>query len=98
MALFECLECKKKISNSAIFCPHCGCVYQRVWLEKSEKFWQIAAVLNILITIAIVFFLLKNNPKSNLQELSVYMSMSGLVSIGFFIYGWATSKLELKSR
>ena len=32
MALINCPECKKQVSNSALFCPHCGFP-----LEKTEK-------------------------------------------------------------
>jgi hypothetical protein len=32
MALIECNECKKQISDQAEFCPHCGFVY-----KKNEK-------------------------------------------------------------
>lgn len=36
MALVKCRECKRKISDTAQFCPHCGYNYQNASLEKAS--------------------------------------------------------------
>ena len=35
MALINCKECGKELSDSAEFCPHCG--YRLVWIDWGEE-------------------------------------------------------------
>jgi len=55
MALIECSECKQPISDTAYFCPKCGFVRKKIWLEKSERTWQAASIMCGLATTVIFF-------------------------------------------
>ncbi|WP_373767118.1 zinc ribbon domain-containing protein [Glaesserella sp.] len=37
MALHRCPECRKKISDSAITCPHCGFSFNEADLERYKQ-------------------------------------------------------------
>ena len=40
MTLIECNECHQQISDSAYFCPKCGCVRKEIWLENTGKVYK----------------------------------------------------------
>lgn len=50
MALIKCKECGKEISNTASFCPHCGC--NGLMQEINNK-----TAIKIIITIFTIFFI-----------------------------------------
>ena len=52
MALMKCKECKKEISTSAEFCPHCGYVYKS---GKTSTKKVIGITIATLIVAAILF-------------------------------------------
>ena len=38
MALVKCPECGKEISDSALACPHCGCLHVSVDISNVSNF------------------------------------------------------------
>ena len=61
MALVNCPECGKEISNKSLQCIHCGCPIRN---KRNNKFVVFLSILLVLLTIALVFvglFLHKNN-------------------------------------
>ena len=55
MALINCPECKREISNSAINCPNCG---TPVLLIENEEHWIMPFIKQVLIGSFMVFLLL----------------------------------------
>lgn len=41
MALINCYECGKEISDRAFTCPHCGALGE-AWAKRFEKLWRLA--------------------------------------------------------
>lgn len=99
MALIECGECKQLISDSAYFCPKCGCVRKSIWLEKSQKVYQMYSILMGLVSA--IFFIVSLNSRLSSSTREV-VDASKYAFLGFsvlgLIVGWVTSKLDLKSK
>lgn len=45
MALIQCPECGKEISDQAESCPHCGNPLRPVVIESTSKKWKTATVI-----------------------------------------------------
>ena len=58
MALINCLECGKEISDTVKICPHCGYKYTKKMSRKKKKGFVILLILFALITIALASFLI----------------------------------------
>ncbi len=55
MALINCPECKKQISNEANECPHCGYLLNRLPVEQNKRTKRvILIILGIIIAICII--------------------------------------------
>lgn len=55
MALIECAECHKEISDKAKRCPHCGCPMRSNHSSKFVK-WTIAVCSCVLIVGGVVYY------------------------------------------
>lgn len=96
--LIECSECKQQISDKAYFCPKCGYVRKKIWLEKSERTWQITSLMFGLIS-AVMFLLSKQHKPgffayTNFEDL---MYLFAFFSVIFLVIAWVTSRYNLKS-
>ena len=52
MALINCPECKKEISDKATSCPYCGCPLKATTIEQTGKKWkgiQLAGMILVLL-------------------------------------------------
>ena len=65
MALKECAECKKQISDQAIACPQCGAP-QSAAMGKTEK-KKTSFVTKLVLVLAVLFFIGSISGKSNNQ-------------------------------
>lgn len=64
MALINCPECGKEISDNANKCVNCGCPlikYENIYAEKPEKKKNPIVVLVILVIAALLFGLVSTN-------------------------------------
>ena len=72
MALINCPECKKEVSNSASTCPHCG--FSLILKEEKPKKKKKGCFTWILVIIAIVlalfYFYSKNNSSTSSSSYS----------------------------
>lgn len=80
MALIECKECKKEISDGAKICPNCGAKTEKA--KKSNK--RVAIIIScvlllIILSVASMFIINKLNDKTNLtaKEVISYLESKG---------------------
>ena len=67
MALINCPECGKEISDNANKCVNCGCPiikYENIYAEKSKKKKNPIVVLVILVIAAVLIWVGVNQYKS----------------------------------
>ncbi|WP_424406445.1 zinc ribbon domain-containing protein [Pasteurella sp. PK-2025] len=73
MALHRCPECRQKISDSAISCPHCGFSFKEADLDryrqKLEERWRHNQEIN------------KQSTKLHLVWLVVFILVIGIASV-----------------
>lgn len=80
MALINCPECKKQISDSAPTCPSCGYLLKAVTIEQTSKTWKLCKI------VAVLMFLLGLALFNN-KELSWLASILIVFGVIFFIVG-----------
>ena len=96
MALVDCSECGKQISDKASSCPHCGSPVSnissiKVGIEKpielTAKRFKLISLLSVLIFLfgwVLFFIIISNTPSkttgSFLPMLSLLLILSGLIS------------------
>lgn len=55
MAIIQCSECGKEISDKADTCPYCGCKSKRTeWIEKAEALQDLGKTMTLFITVPII--------------------------------------------
>jgi len=92
MALVECKECGKDISDSSKFCPHCGAPYtQAIGLSQSNKVGKIIGGLLTLIAgiILLIWINFREAPRYMSYELAEKYSdkASELSMFGYLLVG-----------
>ena len=70
MALINCSECGKQVSDTAAVCPYCGCNIQKVLKKQAQELknkqaiedWnsapQSSKIISTILSIVIIFFVL----------------------------------------
>lgn len=49
MAMIQCPECGKEISDQAQTCPHCGNPIHPIVIEKTSKNWKLAKLISWIV-------------------------------------------------
>jgi hypothetical protein len=75
MALIDCPECKKQISDQAPVCPHCGYAQKPITIEKTSKSWK---VVQLVAGFMFIVGLISLSDKS-LKDFSWYMIIVGFI-------------------
>lgn len=82
MALINCRECGKEISDMAKVCPHCG-----VPLKKPGKGFAVASLVLGIVSIVYSFSILAasnfNGPKLPIVSLAIYIMIFAVLSLIF---------------
>ena len=103
MALINCTECKKEISNTAISCPHCGASIKTekntvfsnldtITIQQTSKKLKIHTIYSILIII--IGFIL--NIKSQLLgTFAIYIAIVGQVFILIGLFWLIITRLRI---
>ena len=65
MALINCPECKKEISDKAQSCPYCGCPVSAVTIEQTSKKWKGWQLLGCLTSILGIVLIMGHMTKWN---------------------------------
>ena len=72
MALIQCPECRKEMSDTLNSCPHCGYVFNKKNSRTIKKKYiiSIPIILCVLIIVSIcIFFLMPNSTKDFLAKI-----------------------------
>ncbi len=74
MALIECPECKKQVSETAKTCPHCGYKLNAAQVKHRNKviFWSIVSVLIIALSICLFVFISNERAKEKQAQEAFY--------------------------
>lgn len=66
MALIECPECKKQVSNIAKMCPHCGYKLNATENKRRNKkvLWSVIFALLTILTIGLFFYISNEREKA----------------------------------
>lgn len=66
MALIQCPECKKEVSDEVSACPFCGKPRSQakiiVTIEQTSKKWKVLTLISILTIVASVFVISEIGP------------------------------------
>lgn len=85
MAIIQCPECTKQISDQAVSCPHCGAPRAAATVDasqgvvttqatgKSQKGWQVAGVLAMIVGVIMI--------SSDTPEIGGLLTFGGLVAV-----------------
>ncbi|MDE5423360.1 zinc ribbon domain-containing protein [Ancylomarina sp. DW003] len=73
MALINCLECKKEISDSVKSCPHCG-----FSINKKKSNWLTWTLGVIAIIMAVIYYNISTNVSNNSYKSENYKSYTSL--------------------
>jgi len=82
MALINCPECKKEISDKAQSCPHCGCPINAIKVEQTRKKWkgwQLIGCSSLFIGFLIIIAVAGSNEKG-LQSIGVLIILFGIIT------------------
>lgn len=75
MALINCPECQKEVSDQAVNCPFCGYAFRAVTVEQTGKIWKLVKLMSVLMVIVGIMFTKQNQLLSNI-----------LLSLGFIFF------------
>ncbi len=87
MAMINCPECEKQISNQAKNCPHCGCPTPSKLLKKSSSFTFHKAINITCIVFGFIFMsaVLQSTEgpsgNANAAALAWFLTVSGILSL-----------------
>lgn len=81
MALINCQECQKKISDRAANCPHCGCplIQSNNAVQQTKKFTHTQIAIISIISVAVLIFggvMIKNYSDKKAYEESLKYNRS----------------------
>ena len=66
MALIQCPECKKEVSDEVSACPFCGKPRSQtksiITIERTSKKWKALSLVSMLLIIASIFLISKIGP------------------------------------
>lgn len=83
MALVNCPECKKEISDNAINCPFCGYAFRAATVEQTGKIWKLVKLMSIMMLIVGFMF-----NKQNQLLSSVLLTFGVIFFIGSIFGKW----------
>jgi hypothetical protein len=103
MALIECPECSREISDKAAACPHCGNPLhidtgegtQLTTTQQTSKTIKTEILISIgLFVVGIAVMYVGDLMVAGYPELHQYMVMGGLLMVALGIGGYIHSKLK----
>ena len=90
MALINCPECNKEISDSARKCPHCGYPLKEeveVVYEKKKGFWSAGRLAVSIISFVLAFFIIYQGYILSIAEAFIGEDdASGVFGIGVALF------------
>lgn len=98
MSLVECSECNWQISDTAYFCPKCGYIRKKIYLENPAKLYYIFSFLCSIV--GSVFGFMYFTQKLSFDIRTIYLDVlivCTLLTPASIVIGFIISKWDLKS-
>lgn len=81
MAIIQCPECKKEVSDKAQFCPSCGYAIGATVVEQTSKKWKRLQLIGAFLLVVGVITLIGGYKSSGGLITALLLNVAGLILV-----------------